>query len=139
MRHVAPHSPTGRDARILRRRMCCAFVLALAGAVATTPAHADGRYCSSRDAVQFGNRALGTSTSASVTISNCGDAPWSFTDVSVHPATAPAFRVSTACATGLVLAPGRSCTIGVEFAPQTPGQVSGAVWLHNSTAFPTSW
>jgi hypothetical protein len=118
------------------RRGGLALLLALVGAVATTPAHADGRYCSSRDAVQFGNRAVGTSTTANVTISNCGDRPWSFTGVSVHPATGPAFHVDTTCVTSLVLAAGQSCTIGIEFAPEAAGQTSGAVWLHNSTTVP---
>ena len=137
MDHLASRPPTVHDAGILPRVRGLAAALALAGAAAAPAAHADGGYCSSRDVLQFGNRVVGTRTSASATISNCGDAPWSFTRVSVHPSTAPAFDVATTCATAQVLAPGQSCTIAVEFAPQVSGQVSGALWLYNSTTTPS--
>ncbi len=64
---------------------------------------------------------------------NCGDQPLSFTDVSVHEATGPAFHVSTNCATGLVLAPGGSCPVTVQFAPLVTGQTSGGLWLRNTS------
>ena len=75
-----------------------------------------GRICTSDDTFMFGNRAVGSSTTANATVTNCGDAPWSFTNVSVHPATGPAFQVSTTCTTGLTLAPGETCTVSVRFA-----------------------
>ena len=136
MNHAAATSSLGCIAVIVLRRGGLAILLVLAVAVATTPAHADGRYCSSRDVVQFGSRAIDTSTTANVTISNCGDRPWSFTSVNVDSATGPAFHVDTTCATSLALAPGQSCTIGIVFAPQAVGQTSGALWLHNSTTVP---
>jgi hypothetical protein len=103
---------------------------------AVTEAVAGGRICTSNDTFMFGNRSVGSSTSATATVTSCGDAPWSFTDVSVHPATGPAFRVSTTCTTGLTLAPGATCTVSVVFAPATPGQTSGGLWLHNTTTTP---
>ena len=103
---------------------------------AVTDAAATGRICTSDDTFIFGNRAVGSSTMANATITNCGDASWSFTDVSVHPATGPAFHVSTTCTTGLTLAPGATCTVSVDFAPTTPGQTSGGLWLHNTTTTP---
>src|SRR6202171_5369984 len=115
----------------IRRRFChlsLALVLLAGGAV--TDAVATGRICTSDDIFIFGNRAVGSSTLANATVTNCGDAPWSFTDVSVHPATGPAFHVSTTCTTGLTLAPGATCTVSVAFAPTTPGQTSGGLWLH---------
>jgi hypothetical protein len=111
-----------------------ALVLLAGGAV--TDAAAGGRICTSDDTFMFGNRAVGSSTTANATVTNCGDAPWSFTDVSVHPATGPAFQVSTTCTTGLTLAPGGTCTVSVRFAPTTPGQTSGGLWLRNTTATP---
>ena len=112
MNHAAATSSLGCIAVIVLRRGGLAILLVLAVAVATTPAHADGRYCSSRDVVQFGNRAIDTSTTANVTISNCGDRPWSFTSVNVDSATGPAFHVDTTCATSLALAPGRAARSG---------------------------
>jgi hypothetical protein len=111
-----------------------ALLMLAAGAV--TDAAAAGRICTSADTFMFGNRPVGSSTTAVATVSNCGDAPWSFTDASVYPATGPAFQVSATCATGLTLAPGDSCTVTVRFAPTTPGQTSGGFWLHNTTTTP---
>ena len=112
------------------------MALLLLAAGAGNDAAAGGRICTSDDTFMFGNRAVGSSTTASATVTNCGDAPWSFTDVSVHPATGPAFHVSTTCTTGLTLAPGATCTVSVGFAPTTPGQTSGGLWLHNTTTTP---
>jgi hypothetical protein len=127
-------------ANILRpfRRLgsCLILALVLLAVGAVTDAAANGRICTSNDTFMFGNRALGTNTTATATVTNCGDAPWSFTDVSVHPATGPAFQVSTTCATGLSLAPGATCSVSVRFAPTTPGQTSGGLWLHNTTTTP---
>jgi Abnormal spindle-like microcephaly-assoc'd, ASPM-SPD-2-Hydin/Repeat of unknown function (DUF5648) len=116
------------------RYVSLALVLLAGGAVAN--AAAAGRICTSSDTFMFGNRAVGSSATATATVTNCGDAAWSFTDVSVHPATGPAFQVSTTCTTGLTLAPGATCTVSVLFAPATPGQTSGGLWLHNTTTTP---
>ena len=117
-----------------RCRSALAFgALVLCGACI---AQASGRLCTSSDVFNFGNRAVGSSTAAHATVTNCGDAPWSFTDVSVHPATGPAFAVTTSCVSGAVLAPGAQCTVGVVFAPTIVGQTSGGLWLHNSTTTP---
>ncbi len=99
-------------------------------------ARADARICSSDDLLSFGTRAVGSIASANVTVTNCGNQTWSFTDVSVHPATGPAFRVDTSCATGLSLAPRDTCSITVTFAPLVPGQTSGALWLRSTTTTP---
>src|SRR3982074_1717598 len=122
--------------RIRRRFWYLSLGLVLLAGGAVTDAAANGRICTSDDTFMFGNRAVGSSTMANATVSNCGDAPWSFTDVSVHPATGPAFHVSTTCTTGLTLAPGATCTVSVAFAPTTPGQTSGGLWLPNTTTTP---
>src|SRR6266404_1791979 len=125
---------------ILRPFRCLSSVVSLAlllvAGSAVTEAMAGGRICTSADTFMFGNRSVGSSATATATVTNCGDAPWSFTDVSVHPATGPAFQVSTTCTTGLTLAPGATCTVSVRFAPSTPGQTSGGLWLHNTTTAP---
>jgi hypothetical protein len=96
-------------------------------------AHASGLFCITTDNFLFGNQAVGSSASQSAVVSNCGDAPWSFTTVSVDPATEAGYHVSTTCASGQTLQPGATCTATVVFAPSTPGQVSGGLWLRNTT------
>lgn len=110
------------------------FVLACLAVVSS--AGAQGRFCATDDTFLFGNRPVGSSTAATATISNCGDQPWSFTDVSIDPPTGAAYHVSRTCATGLTLVPGASCSVTVTFAPTVPGQTSGAVWLRNTTNTP---
>jgi len=97
---------------------------------------ADARICISRDVLLFGEQPVGASVTQSASVTNCGDAPFTFTDVSVHPATAPSYSVAATCATGQALAPGASCDARVTFAPSAPGQVSGGLWLHNTTGTP---
>jgi hypothetical protein len=109
-------------------------ILAVAGSMFAQPARADGRFCADAVTFSFGNRLVGTSSSMTATISNCGDQPWAFTDVSVDPVTGPAFHVNTSCATGMTIAPGASCSATVVFAPVASGETSGGLWLRNTTA-----
>src|SRR5262249_18723814 len=118
----------------LLRRCAVTALLALAASAAAIDAHGQGRICSSKDVLLFGNRAIGSSTSASVTVSNCGNKSWSFTGVSLHPATNPAFHVATTCPPSLVLPPGATCTIDVRFEPVVTGEVAGVLWLYNTTS-----
>jgi hypothetical protein len=106
----------------------------IVSAALVSPAIASSRICIDNDVIQFGNRFVGSATVVNAAVTNCGDQSLSFTDVSVHPATGPAFHVSTNCATGLVLAPGNSCPVTVQFAPLVTGQTSGGLWLRNSTS-----
>ena len=110
------------------------LVALLAGLAIALPAGATSRLCIGNDVIRFGNQFVGTTTVANVAVTNCGDQPLSFTDVSVHPATGPAFHVSTNCATGLVLSPGDSCPVTIQFAPLVTGQTSGGLWLRNTTS-----
>ncbi len=103
---------------------------------AAASAYADARICTSSDAIDFGNRQVGSIASGNVIVTNCGDQTWSFVDVTVHPSTGPAFHVNTSCAKGLSLAPGDSCNVGVTFAPQIPGQTSGGLQLRSMTTTP---
>ena len=69
----------------IRRRfrdLLLAFVLLAGGAF--TDAAAGGRICASADTFTFGDRSVGSTTTANATVTNCGDAPWSFTNVSVQ-------------------------------------------------------
>ena len=117
-----------------------AFVVLTAAAVvvAAVPstAFAASRICMSADTLMFGQKPVGSSTSATVSVSNCGDAPFSFTDVSRDSATSAAYRTQTTCSTGMTLDPGDTCSASVWFEPTVPGQVSGALWFHNTTSTP---
>jgi hypothetical protein len=117
----------------LRFRRILVVLLALAALAITMPAFAAARLCIDNDVIQFGNQFVGTTRTANETVANCGDQSFSFTDVSVHPATDPAFHVSTTCATGLVLAPGANCTASIQFFPLVIGQTSGGLYLRNTT------
>jgi hypothetical protein len=119
-----------------RARRALSWLLVAVAAVVAGDAAAYARMCTSADTLQFGNRTVGTTTVQRATVRNCGDEPWSFTGVFVHPASGPAWHVDTTCATGGVLAPAAACTIDVTFAPLVAGQTSGALWLHNSTVTP---
>ncbi|TMH63987.1 MAG: hypothetical protein E6H55_04730, partial [Betaproteobacteria bacterium] len=66
------------------------LLLAIAGLAIASSVGAQGRFCASNDTLLFGDRPVGSSTSVTATIGNCGDQPWSFTDVSVDPATGSA-------------------------------------------------
>lgn len=122
------------DARCFARAQVLALLAVIVGTAFVSPAGASSRICIDKDVIQFGNRFVGTATVVNVAVTNCGDQSLSFTDVSVHPATGSAFHVSTNCATGLVLAPGNSCPVTVQFAPLVTGQTSGGLWLRNSTS-----
>src|SRR5690242_19023161 len=91
------------DASVQSMRNARSLVIVLASIASITVggAHAAGRICMSADTLTFGQRAVGTSTSASVVVSNCGTEAWSFTDVSPHAATNPAYRIDSACVTGM--------------------------------------
>ena len=97
-------------------------------------ASAQGRLCLSQQTLLFGNEPVGSNTTANVTVSNCGSVPWSFTDVSLDPATGAGWHVSMGCAGGLTLSPGSACQLSVTFAPRMTGQTSGGVWLDNTSA-----
>ncbi|MEP6679635.1 MAG: choice-of-anchor D domain-containing protein [Betaproteobacteria bacterium] len=129
MKKLPPVAPR-RLARLAK--LAAAAVFGLAG----TLAHASPRICISADTLSFGQRVVGSTTTATASISNCGDQRFSFSDVSVHVATSAAFHVTTTCATGATLEPGASCSAAVRFEPTSPGQVSGALWLHNTTSTP---
>src|ERR1700739_98225 len=109
------------------------FLLALACLLFASAAAAQAGYCLSRDTLLFGNQRVGSVSSQSVTVSNCGSQPWSFTNVAIDPATGSAWHVNTDCATGLTLAPGAACSVTVMFEPMNTGQTSGGLWLSNTT------
>jgi len=113
-----------------------AVVTAVVVAALSSTAFAASRICMSADTLMFGQQPVGSSTSATVSVSNCGDAPFSFTNVSRDSATNAAYRTQTTCSTGMVLEPGDACSATVGFEPTAPGQVSGALWFHNTTSTP---
>ena len=113
------------------------LTLLLAALLMASSAQAAGSFCVSSDVLTFGNRAVGSSTTMSATVSNCGDAAFDITGVSVDPATGPAFHPSTTCLAGLSLLPGDECRVDVVFAPFAAGQTSGGLWLSNTSGTPS--
>jgi hypothetical protein len=112
-------------------------ILALVVMLACAPsALAAARICMSADTFSFGQQQVGTSTSQSMVVANCGDASFSFTDVAPDAANKPGFRIVTSCTTGMMLDPGAECGATVYFEPKAPGQVSGGLWFRNTTSTP---
>src|SRR5215469_4523866 len=94
-----------------RHSICdLSFVLLLAGA-SVTDATAGGEICTSVDSIQFGNVLVGSTTTATASVTNCGDTTLTFTDVYVDPISGPAFHVNTGCTTGMALMPGATCSV----------------------------
>ena len=126
-------------ARILRPTLPMSVARCLVATLlllAVSPLHAAARICMSADTLTFGQRAVGSQTHASVSVLNCGDASFAFTDVSRHTSTNDAFRIESACVTGMTLGAGDACGVDVYFEPQAPGQASGALWLRTTTSTP---
>lgn len=94
--------------RSCRSHCSLSITLLLLAACTATGAAATGQICTSENTLLFGNREVGSRTTADATLTNCGDAPLSFTGFSVDPATGPEFQASTTCAAGLGLTPGAS-------------------------------
>jgi len=126
--------PARTISRFCQRVGDLGFALLLAATAAD--ATAAGQICTSADTIEFGNLAVGNRATASATVSNCGDAAWSFTSVYVDPATGPEFHVDTTCTIGLTLMPGATRGVSVVFAPTATGQTSGGLWLDNTTSTP---
>ena len=106
----------------MRNASSLVIVLASIASIAVSAANAAGRICMSADTLAFGQRAVGSSTLASVVVSNCGTEAWSFIDVSPHAATNAAYRIDSACLTGMTLAQAATCKVDVHFEPHSPGQ-----------------
>jgi hypothetical protein len=115
-----------------RRRL--AAVVVAAALLLPAGAHGASRFCIDADTLQFGNQSVGSTSTQTVGVRNCGNVAWTFTGIATHPATSAAFDVATTCANGATLAPGDACAASVTFAPTAPGQVSGGLWLRNGAA-----
>ena len=79
--------------------------------------------------VNFGNVPLGSASAQLVTVRNVGGAPLTITDLTVTPS--PPFALGGARGIGavLVLQPGESHTLTVEFRPTVAGAASGALQI----------
>jgi hypothetical protein len=77
-------------------------------------------------ALGFGSEAVGTTSGTqTVTLINNGSAPLNFTSVTIAGTNAADFGIapggSTPCQSGTPVALGKSCTIAIDFAPQSGG------------------
>ena len=116
-------------------RAAVTALLLVVVSLASSAVLAQSRFCIDRDTIVFGDRPVGSTSSVSVTVTNCGSAPFSFTGVNLQAG--GGFTAQSACVTGAVLAPGASCSATVTFAPLAAGQQSGALWLLNTTSTAT--
>jgi hypothetical protein len=95
-------------------------------------AGAQGVASLSQGSIAFSPKQVGESVVAgAVTVTNTGNAPLTFTSVSMTAGAANFSQTSPACAT---LAVNGTCTISVTFAPSTTGSLTGTVTLaHNGS------
>jgi hypothetical protein len=88
-----------------------------------------GRVTVSPAAVAFGNVLVGQSRSLSATLTNPGSSSVTLAQASVSSAaySTPNLKLP------MVLAPGRSTTMTIEFSPKSSGTQNGSITLHGST------
>jgi hypothetical protein len=83
--------------------------------------------------ISFGNVLLGTtSPTVPVTLTNIGNEPLSIAKIAASPSFGRTIKRSNGCTT--MLAPGATCTIGVDFAPTQPGNATGTVSVTDNAA-----
>ena len=80
------------------------------------------------NSVKFGKVTVNTTKTGSVTVKNTGSIPFTPTSAQVTGTGSAAFTVqpSTACV-GVPLAPGRTCTISIDFRPTARGDYSASL------------
>lgn len=84
--------------------------------------------CPSAWSVNFAQTTAGTSSTQTVAITNCGNAPLDFTSV-----TSSVESITAAQSCGAI-APGASCQVTFTFTPKDDSSVSGAVTFHDNAA-----
>jgi predicted phage tail protein len=75
--------------------------------------------------LSFGNVVVGSSSTASITLTNSGGAPATISSAGIS---AQSFSISSALA-GAVIAPGQAVTLGVTFTPATASAFSGTITI----------
>ncbi|MFM9882342.1 MAG: choice-of-anchor D domain-containing protein [Burkholderiales bacterium] len=104
--------------------------ITLSGTGTAAPAAALGL---SANTIAFGDQVQGTtSPSKSVTLSNSGSAPLTFSSLGVTGANASDFQIAGACAAGGTVAAGGSCTLNVAFAPGAIGSRAASITIASS-------
>jgi hypothetical protein len=105
------------------------LTVALTGAGAVASAGADPTR------VSFGSRPVGASTELrTVTVSNKGEAPLRVGTVALAGANSGDFVFSADRCSGATVDPGRTCTVGVGFAPQHEGGRSATLTIPHGAA-----
>jgi len=83
--------PVPLSAAMRRLRLLACLIGVFAGCGLAATAYGASRICMSADTLSFGQQPVGSSVSSTVVVANCGDAPFTFTDVSRHSATNAAY------------------------------------------------
>jgi hypothetical protein len=103
-----------------------------AASVSSPPPPATATITQSATAISFGSVAVGKSTSKSVTLTNRGTGSGSITSLAIGGVNSGDFSLR-GCSAGTVLAPGRSCTVTVTFAPRESGARAASVAIGTSS------
>ena len=81
-------------------------------------------------ALSFGSQTVGTTSPVqSVTVTNTGTAPLTFSAITISSQFAQASSGGTDCSTSKSIAPGASCEIGIVYAPTQSGLPAGTVTI----------
>jgi HYDIN/CFA65/VesB family protein/beta-propeller repeat-containing protein len=86
--------------------------------------------CLSTTSINFGAVLVNTSTSQSLNVTNCGNAPLQFTSIT---SSLPIVTVSQSCG---AIAPAASCAVQLTFTPVTATTTSGTITLSDNAAIP---
>ena len=106
-----------------------------AGSTVSSPAilsvnSAAGQLTPSPTGVAFGTVSIGTTSAASVTLTNTSSDYVTISNVSVS---GPGFNAN-GVPTGIILAPGEAATLNVTFAPAATGDATGSVTINSDAA-----
>ncbi len=93
----------------------------------TTPAPS---ICLASDSIDFGSILVNASTSQTLTLTNCGNAPLQISSVT------PSLLIVTATQSCGSVAPGATCDVHFTFTPTTTDPVSGTITLSDNAAIP---
>jgi sugar lactone lactonase YvrE len=84
-------------------------------------------------ALTFGNLDLGSTTTQTVTVTNNGKQPLTFTELTFSDNFAQGISGGNDCTADQTLAPGAQCLIGVNFSPLTAGPITGTMSIANNS------
>jgi hypothetical protein len=98
------------------------------------PAVAAPSVCLSPAALSFPNTKVGLSTSLAVSVTNCGNADLTFSNISIPPG---AFQIQSDQCSAAVVSAGSSCPVTVIFQPTATGPASSTLTIVDNSSIGT--